>query len=357
MARIEVLDYFRFWAAIFVLLFHYTFNGITNGKIESISHIPQWIDFTKYGYLGVELFFMVSGYVIFYSAQNRSPSKFLLSRAVRLFPSYWFAVILTSIVTVFLGTDLINVEFKQVLFNLTMLQSYFYIGHVDGVYWTLVYEVQFYFAIFIILAIGQQKRLIPIFIAWPLIMLLANLFNYDETLYLGGYFYYFSAGSLLAIFIQQKGNNKMTWVALSIAFFLCLNFSLGKLEDLSQKREILYSKYVVFIYITSFFALFLSLQSKFIKNLTLPFSSQAGALTYPLYLVHAHIGYMIINFWGSEENKLIIYSITFLTVLFIAYVMNEVIEKRLKAFWYNLFSIMIESTTTIFKIASFRKFK
>ena len=56
MKRLALLDYGRFFAVIIVVLFHYTFNGIANGKISSISHIPSVIAFTKYGYLGVELF-------------------------------------------------------------------------------------------------------------------------------------------------------------------------------------------------------------------------------------------------------------------------------------------------------------
>ena len=51
MKRLELLDYTRFIAVIMVVLFHYTFNGIVNGKIGSISHSPWLIEITKYGYL------------------------------------------------------------------------------------------------------------------------------------------------------------------------------------------------------------------------------------------------------------------------------------------------------------------
>ena len=93
MSRLELLDYGRFLAAISVALFHYTFNGISNGKIASITLIPNLVEFTKYGYLGVHLFFMISGYVIFFSARKGAPSKFAVNRAVRLYPAYWFAVL------------------------------------------------------------------------------------------------------------------------------------------------------------------------------------------------------------------------------------------------------------------------
>jgi peptidoglycan/LPS O-acetylase OafA/YrhL len=50
MRRLELLDYARFFAAIIVVLFHYTFNGIANGKIDSLEHIDSLIEFTKYGH-------------------------------------------------------------------------------------------------------------------------------------------------------------------------------------------------------------------------------------------------------------------------------------------------------------------
>nr|WP_275554988.1 acyltransferase family protein [Mixta sp. Marseille-Q2659] len=75
--RVELIDYLRLIAALGVILFHYTFNGIDNGKISSISQIPALTQFTKFGYLGVELFFMISGYVIFFSAKKKAfPASF-----------------------------------------------------------------------------------------------------------------------------------------------------------------------------------------------------------------------------------------------------------------------------------------
>ena len=157
MKRLELLDYSRFFAAIIVVLYHYTFNGIANGKIASLEHIDSLIEFTKYGYVGVELFFMISGFVIFNSAKNRTPSQFAISRALRLYPSYWFAVFFTSIFALYWGGDLMSVYPIQIIANFTLLQNYLNIGHVDGVYWTLVYEIAFYALVFFLLILGLQN--------------------------------------------------------------------------------------------------------------------------------------------------------------------------------------------------------
>ncbi len=98
MKRLELLDYGRFIAALCVLASHYLYNGILTGKINSIAPMPEVADIVKYGYLGVDFFFIISGYVIFFSAQNKSAGDFLTSRALRLFPAFWVAVLLTSTV-------------------------------------------------------------------------------------------------------------------------------------------------------------------------------------------------------------------------------------------------------------------
>ncbi|MBB1075267.1 acyltransferase [Rhodoferax sp. 4810] len=88
MKRLELLDYGRFSATLAVMFFHYFFNGIQNGKISSFEHIPWVIDFAKYGYLGVEFFFMISGYVIFFSSKEKTAGEFGAARVLRLFPAF-----------------------------------------------------------------------------------------------------------------------------------------------------------------------------------------------------------------------------------------------------------------------------
>ncbi|MEL7088997.1 MAG: acyltransferase family protein [Planctomycetota bacterium] len=88
MSRIQLLDYGRFGAAIAVVGYHWFFNGIHNGKIDSLELQPWAVESVKYGYLGVEFFFMISGYVIFFSAKNRSAAQFATLRATRLYPAF-----------------------------------------------------------------------------------------------------------------------------------------------------------------------------------------------------------------------------------------------------------------------------
>lgn len=351
MKRLELLDYGRFFAATIVVLFHYTFNGIANGKISSIEHIPGLIEFTKYGYLGVELFFMVSGYVIFFSAKNRTADQFAVSRAIRLYPSYWFAVLFTATVALFWGGALMSVQTDQVIVNLTMISKLFGYTYVDGVYWTLMYELSFYFAVFVILIIGLQSRLEMIFILWPLLMLAALLADQQQIPYLGSYYYYFAAGALFAIIKDNKP--PMAYLSLLITFALCINFTAGKAASLSKSSGVEYSGIIIALIIISFYIFFFLLNSKKGESLSLPKSRLLGALTYPVYLIHAHFGYMFISQFANNQNKYVIYLLTIFIVLAVSYFMHMLIERKLANLWRTFF----KATVGVFTIGFERKIK
>ncbi len=102
----------------------------------------------KYGYLGVDIFFIISGFVISLSIKHNSLRKFIAFRFTRLYPIYWVAVFLTFLITLIFGAPRYSADFNQFVINLTMFQNYLGIKSIDGVYWSLFVEMKFY--IFII---------------------------------------------------------------------------------------------------------------------------------------------------------------------------------------------------------------
>ncbi|KQV25451.1 hypothetical protein [Yonghaparkia sp. Root332] len=70
----------------------------------------------------------------------------------------------------------------------------------------------------------------------------------------------------------------------------------------------------------------------------LPFSEQLDGLTCPLYLLHAHIGYMIFANFANETNKWLVYVVAFLAVILCSYLLGELVEVRAKTFWYRAFT-------------------
>lgn len=149
--RLLELDALRGIAALAVVIFHYFYRYNT---IYGHENLPS--DWAYFGQLGVELFFMVSGFVIFWTL-NRvdKPLDFLVSRFSRLYPAYWLSVIITFFIVAIFTLPGREVSLTQAILNLLMFHEYLKIPHVDGVYWTLTVELTFYFWMFFLyLSVG-----------------------------------------------------------------------------------------------------------------------------------------------------------------------------------------------------------
>lgn len=339
MKRVDGLDVARFTAALMVVAFHYTFNGIVNGKIASLDPMPLVNAVTRYGYLGVEWFFLISGYVICFSAQGRSARAFALSRALRLYPAYWFAVLFTATVAWFWGGELMAVRPKQVLVNLTMLQSYVGVPHVDGVYWTLAYEWAFYALVWAVLWCGGQRVLPALFVGWPFLMALAYACGVAGWPFLGGYYAYFAAGAIFAL-LAQRPRQPLAIVSLLLAYGLCLVFTVGNAGLMTRNTGSAFSSGVIAALVTAFFATFAVLLVPAVRAWRLPGARLAGSLTYPIYLLHAHLGYMVISRFADRGNPWPVVGLTVGGLLLLAWAVHEGVEVRLRPAWERCFSVV-----------------
>lgn len=134
--RLIYLDSVRALAALAVVISHY------------IERTPlfSWVifDYFRPGQFGVVVFFMISGFVIPFSFKE-GPGKtrrFILSRFFRLYPAYWFSIILACFaITCFVQGEL---AMGRVLANITMVQTMMGYSNLFGVYWTLFVELVFY---------------------------------------------------------------------------------------------------------------------------------------------------------------------------------------------------------------------
>jgi peptidoglycan/LPS O-acetylase OafA/YrhL len=131
--RVIELDLFRFIAAFGVVLYHYVAWFSSDYPQGSIV-IDNIAELTQFGFLGVPLFFMISGFVILASAMHRTSTEFVASRIARLYPVYWLCVSITGLF-ILMEADIDKpLELKTYLINLTMLQSFIGVGSLDGVY-------------------------------------------------------------------------------------------------------------------------------------------------------------------------------------------------------------------------------
>ena len=144
-------------AALMVVVYHYsTWHTQSLGYSSTVPLFSFWK-----GALGVELFFMISGFVIFMTLGNKSDiTDFAISRFARLFPAYWVAVVFTSILLFLAPIPGREITLVQLAVNLSMLQKWLGVPSIDGVYWTLAVELSFYFLIGLCALINQLKNIV-----------------------------------------------------------------------------------------------------------------------------------------------------------------------------------------------------
>jgi peptidoglycan/LPS O-acetylase OafA/YrhL len=176
--RLVALDGLRFLAALMVLSFHFTAREgpaavAWGGRSPQV--FPEVYRVTSYGWLGVEMFFLISGFVICMSAWGRTPGQFFRSRVTRLLPAYWPAVLITFAAVSLYPAIRGQVTPSDMLLNLTMLHQPLGVRHVDGVYWTLWVEARFYLLMLLVLWRGLTYRRMLLFCyGWTIIAVLAN---------------------------------------------------------------------------------------------------------------------------------------------------------------------------------------
>ena len=189
--RIIELDALRGIAALAVIFFHYTY------RLEEIFEINIFQYHFAIGHYGVELFFVISGFVIFMTtAKIKSAKLFIWKRILRLYPTFLICMLLTYLATSLFEYEKFKVNPIELLINFTMLPSLFDVKAVDGVYWTLKVEVIFYLFIATLLFFKQLKNskiIGAIFLLFCIIVSTIYKFHpyiYYGTLFLLGIYFY-----------------------------------------------------------------------------------------------------------------------------------------------------------------------
>jgi hypothetical protein len=88
------LDLSRLVAVAAVVFYHYGFWGRPRTACRR-SHFRISPPYAQYGFLGVPIFFTISGFVIAYSAEGRTPAGFAIARFSRIYPTFLFCRTLT----------------------------------------------------------------------------------------------------------------------------------------------------------------------------------------------------------------------------------------------------------------------
>lgn len=316
-------------------MFHYFSKGVLDGQTgPGVGRFPVLSAISDYGYLGVNFFFIISGFVIFFSALGRTPGQFASARVVRLYPAFLFCMTLTALVTTVVGTR--SISAFEYLVNLTMLPAVLGVEPVDGVYWTLAPEIFFYVMIFFAMLAGALKYPRAL-VAVAVLVTSASVFSGIMVPYFDGFAPLFAGGCALALFYR----NPRDWLVLGLSMIAAVTsvISTYQYAETMMDRFPDLSPTIAATIVAVMFAAFLLFRTRDVKNGE---RAQAfGALTYPLYLLHSQIGFAIMMLVQTEANKWVVTPLVAGLMTLLAWFVAVQIEARYRVTWKLLADRMI----------------
>ena len=326
--RVQELDALRGIAAILVVLYHFTL------------FYKDTFHFFKFGSTGVDLFFMISGFVIYKSIEKTSNGiHFLINRFTRLYPVYWAVVTFTfSLIIIKLfekyGCNFSIIPWANYWSNMSMFQHYFKIDNLDGPYWTLIIEMNFYLIIFVFLLI-KKINFLEYFLMLISALNIFSIFTHINLPFFNSFFTFipgiywfplFLSGIYFYKILYNKGNKKLNH------FFVFLNLAIQTLifinHHVHNPSDVTLIEHLFLVYTYHFiFYLFVYQKLKWIVN---KLSLFLGKISYSLYLCHQYVALTFIIPFGINVLGLSLYKTIVLIVLpiiiLIAFLFNKLIE-------------------------------
>ena len=348
--RIDLLDSFRFLAILGVLLYHFTFEWK-----DSCPYGDYFGSLFRYGYLGVQFFFVISGFVISYTLEGTDTlSSFWKNRFIRLFPPLLACTILTFGVAGILDRHFLFPNAHKAInflptFTLTNPSlwtslTHTHFGWINGSYWSLWVEIQFYLLASVCYFWNKERFFRNILV----ITILLSIIKYIPPYLLhGGSWGPFSPGMTDLLsgwgFINAAFNIDyyILWFALGIIFYHLYKFQhlykgvrirsrpltmIGSLIVLYQLYEDrLYAEIIptirIFQLIVVTLFLFLIYKKKVLSFLDNAVFKRIGVISYSMYLIHEVIGVLLINRYGVYLGRWA--PVSLLIVIFLVIIFAE----------------------------------
>jgi peptidoglycan/LPS O-acetylase OafA/YrhL len=344
-SQIIGIDVIRFFAASIVMLFHLCYWIWAGGPIATTPaaaraaiQFPE-LAFFRYGVVGVDIFFVVSGFIIAYSASKATAYEFVRSRIVRLMPAIWIVAPITL-------AALFAVEFASPLKLIGMfVRSVLLLPigpWVDGVYWTLPIEIAFYVVVFALLCFDRFIWIGPVMAGIGLASsayAIAASSGFDFTPHIDTIADY-KIERLKELFLIEHGCffalGVFLWLSLfdRLSFTRCVLiacFGIGCLAGIRSVGQcIIWTSAVLSIALSVRFNSFIGANSKvaFLARVI-------GLTTYPLYLLHNIIGAALIGYLvrsGLNQYAALLFTIAAVVSLSaaIAVVFEPIAQRRLR---------------------------
>jgi exopolysaccharide production protein ExoZ len=302
--KLEGIQILRGYAAMLVVVTH----------LWSVGVISSTLRFSRIGGLGVDIFFVISGFIMCYSLKDRvlasDSVQFLKKRVYRVYPIY--LLVLIPFLIQYLSQEKVPVDPLLIIGNLLLSPSF--LGSPEyrmlvGPAWTLTYELFFYvlFAVAMFSSRSKNRAIYTVIVTIVLLVTLVNLFGLKGDRLQWSNFQYIVGDTLLfnfvigcvCYFVWRKYGRALFsfWTALGTALLLTVvslflsKFGLPRILSLGLPAGI-----IVLVF------LFAEFEN---RSLTKPLLF-LGSASYSIYLIHALIAHWKHLFIGvaALENDL-----------------------------------------------------
>ncbi|MGP3146745.1 acyltransferase family protein [Serratia bockelmannii] len=315
--KLESLQALRGIAALLVLLFHYRFY--LRGDDESGTTI--WDALFSWGNIGVDIFFIISGFIMVYTTQHymqgcSSAKRFLLNRAIRIIPLYYFGLLVAFLLGGAMSTFHYPEKVQNLLSALTftvyktsVTPHYIDAGGMYNIRWTLNYEIYFYLAFALCL---MMKYRILTLICWGGLMtyVIPAFAGFQPTLSVQGYDFQtptiaFITNPLLLefligvfagyVYLQLKRcvvSVKLPLIsnviAIGLLCYIVFGVYSGNIRALNLESTI----------VLGFWVLFFTLGEQVLQAYIPQVLKYVGNISFSLYLLHNPIGMAVMKQMG-----------------------------------------------------------
>lgn len=265
-------------AALMVVLYHFNFKY--EPADPGVGQLPLLFG---WGHHGVSLFFAISGFVISMTLERvYGVSQFAWARFSRLFPVYWASMAITILAVAWANDQKLMVTPIEALANITMLHYWFDIQSVDGSYWSLSIELSFYLVMALLLhfrLLGRLEAVLAFWLGLHVLQWATALFPVWASRMLAlEYIPLFAIGM-----IHYRYYRGMMTVRRA-AFW---HWGLILITGLSGSSAAIVAAGTIL--------LFWAMTGGMLQFTKHPLLLWLGAISYPLYLIHQYVGYVMID--------------------------------------------------------------
>ena len=297
------IDFLRFVAITSVVIFHFTARRYEILPYGYLVKGPPW----NLGWVGVNLFFIISGYVVSHTlSKSYNARDFILKRVTRIYPALWLILPIVFLGQYFIPhsifkdrSSLVNLLGSMTLIppSVLNLQNIINFDWLTLVLWTLKIEMIFYILCYILFSFFSYKNIIfySVLICTLTSILLIVTLNFNlnyvnpiEVVLKGLGFDYLPWFVLGMLFYEQKVLKKSKHLMICLFSVFALTISVSK-SNFSSYQIAESAVIVLFILIV-----FRKTNSKLIK---LKIFQVLGFSSYEMYLIHQGLGVPILVFF------------------------------------------------------------